>query len=328
MEYNFKINEKKWQLYWEKNKIFKTYFKKKMKKMYILDMFPYPSGKGLHVGHIKGYTATDILARVKRSQGYNVLHPIGWDAFGLPAEQYAIETNNDPNEFTNKNIKNFKQQIKSMGFSYDWDREINTTSPKYYKWTQWIFIKLFEKGLAYKEIVNVNWVPKLKTVISNEEVINGKSERGNYEVIRKPMEQWNLKITSYAERLLKDLELLDWPENIKNMQKKWIGKSEGILINFKIIGKNKKISIFTKNANMIFGVTFIVVSSEYKFINDIINYRFKKNIDLYILNSRKKFYLKHNKNFKEENGIFSGNFVEHPITKKKNSNLDFRLYFR
>ncbi|WP_373779869.1 class I tRNA ligase family protein, partial [Jeotgalibaca porci] len=225
MSYNHNTIEKKWQKYWEDNTTFKTEQKSDKPKYYILDMFPYPSGQGLHVGHPEGYTATDILARTKRAQGFNVLHPMGWDAFGLPAEQYALDTGNDPAEFTAHNIKTFKRQIQSLGFSYDWDREINTTDPEYYKWTQWIFTKLYEKGLAYEAEVSVNWCPALGTVLANEEVVDGVSERGGHPVYRKPMRQWMLKITAYAERLLDDLELVDWPDSIKDMQRNWIGRS-------------------------------------------------------------------------------------------------------
>ncbi|MDR0690589.1 MAG: class I tRNA ligase family protein, partial [Streptococcaceae bacterium] len=237
MNYNHQKIEKKWQKYWAENKTFATNENKDKKKFYALDMFPYPSGQGLHVGHPEGYTATDILSRMKRAQGYDVLHPMGWDAFGLPAEQYAIDTGNDPAKFTNENIKTFRKQINSLGFSYDWEREVNTTDPDYYKWTQWIFTKLYEKGLAYEAEVPVNWVPALGTVIANEEVMNdGTSERGAHPVVRKPMRQWMLKITAYAERLLGDLDLLDWPEPIKLMQKNWIGKSTGAEVDFALDG--------------------------------------------------------------------------------------------
>src|SRR5699024_10150241 len=227
MTFNHREIERKWQTYWEENKTFKTNTFSDKEKIYALDMFPYPSGSGLHVGHPEGYTATDIISRMKRMQGYEVLHPMGWDAFGLPAEQYALDTGNSPAEFTLENIATFKRQIQELGFSYDWDREISTTDPHYYKWTQWIFTKLYEKGLAYIDEVAVNWCPALGTVLANEEVIDGKSERGDHPVIRKPMKQWMLKITAYADRLLDDLEDLDWPESIKDQQRNWIGRSEG-----------------------------------------------------------------------------------------------------
>ena len=233
--YNHKEIEPKWQGYWAEHHTFKTGTDASKPKFYALDMFPYPSGAGLHVGHPEGYTATDILSRYKRAQGYNVLHPMGWDAFGLPAEQYAMDTGNDPAEFTAENIANFKRQINALGFSYDWDREVNTTDPNYYKWTQWIFTKLYEKGLAYEAEVPVNWVEELGTAIANEEVLpDGTSERGGYPVVRKPMRQWMLKITAYAERLLNDLDDLDWPESIKDMQRNWIGKSTGANVTFKV----------------------------------------------------------------------------------------------
>ena len=239
MSYNHQEIEKRWQKYWEENKVFKTKTDPSKPKYYVLDMFPYPSGAGLHVGHPEGYTATDIIARMKRMQGYNVLHPMGWDAFGLPAEQYAIETGNNPKDFTDKNIQIFKNQLQILGLSFDWDKEIKTSDPEYYKWTQWIFTKLYERGLAEIKDVEVNWCEGLGTVLANEEVINidGKmvSERGNHPVIKKPMRQWVLKITAYAERLLEDLEELDWPESIKEMQRNWIGKSEGAEIILRLL---------------------------------------------------------------------------------------------
>ena len=231
MAYNHKVIERKWQHYWKENKTFKTLDTTDKKKYYALDMFPYPSGQGLHVGHPEGYTATDIMSRFKRMQGYNVLHPMGWDAFGLPAEQYALKTGHNPKDFTAKNIKNFKRQIRSLGFSYDWDREVNTTDPSYYKWTQWIFEQLYKKGLAYESETLVNWAPDMMggTVVSNEEVVDGKTERGGYDVYRVPMKQWSLKITAYADRLIDDLDDIDWPENIKEQQRNWIGRSVGAL---------------------------------------------------------------------------------------------------
>lgn len=240
MGFNHKEIEKKWQKYWLENKTFAcdTYDFSKP-KYYVLDMFPYPSGNGLHVGHPEGYTATDIIARMKRMQGYNVLHPMGWDAFGLPAEQFAINTGHHPAAFTKKNIDHFREQIQSLGFSYDWDREISTTDPDYYKWTQWIFTKLYEKGLAYVDEIPVNWCPELGTVLANEEVIDGKSERGGFPVYRRPMRQWVLKITEYAERLLEDLDLCDWPQSTKEMQINWIGKSTGANVIFKIKDTDK-----------------------------------------------------------------------------------------
>ena len=234
-EYTFTAIEKKWQDYWEKNRTFRTEdFVPNKPKYYVLDMFPYPSGAGLHVGHGEGYTATDIVSRYKRMRGFNVLHPMGWDAFGLPAEQYAIDTGTHPKTTTQRNIATFRRQAKALGFSYDWEREVDTTDPGYYRWTQWIFTQLYKKGLAYMAEVPVNWCPALGTVLSNEEVIDGRSERGNHPVVRRPMRQWMLRITDYAERLLEDLEGLDWSEGIKEMQRNWIGKSIGAEVEFKL----------------------------------------------------------------------------------------------
>ena len=267
-DYNFSAIEKKWQKYWLENKTFKTDSKASGEKFYCLDMFPYPSGAGLHVGHPEGYTATDILCRYKRMKGFNVLHPMGWDAFGLPAEQYAVETGTHPAVTTKKNVDRFREQIRALGFSYDWDREVNTTDPKYYKWTQWIFEKLYEKGLAYVAEVPVNWCPALGTVLANEEVIDGRSERGNHPVIRKPMRQWMLKITEYAERLLNDLDELDWSEGIKEMQRNWIGKSTGALVDFGVsICSDTKITVYTTRCDTLFGATYMVVSPEHKLVD-------------------------------------------------------------
>ena len=244
MEYNHLKIELKWQKYWQENKTFKTEKDLSKKKCYVLDMFPYPSGAGLHVGHPLGYTATDIYSRFKRLQGFNVLHPMGWDAFGLPAEQYAIKTGTHPKVTTEDNIKNFKRQIQMLGFSYDWDREINTTDEEYYKWTQWIFLQLYKKGLAYESEVPVNWCPELKAVLANEEVVDGKSEIGGHPVVRKPMRQWMFRITEYAESLLDGLDDLDWPESVKDLQRNWIGKSEGCEVDFKIKGLSSNITVY------------------------------------------------------------------------------------
>ena len=265
-EYNFSAIEKKWQKYWLENKTFKTESKSDKPKFYCLDMFPYPSGAGLHVGHPEGYTATDILCRYKRMKGFNVLHPMGWDAFGLPAEQYAVETGTHPAVTTKKNVDRFREQIRALGFSYDWDREVNTTDPKYYKWTQWIFEQLYKKGLAYVAEVPVNWCPALGTVLANEEVIDGKSERGNHPVIRRPMRQWMLKITEYAEKLLEGLDELDWPEGVKEMQRNWIGKSTGALVDFKATGTADTITVYTTRCDTLFGATYMVLSPEHKLI--------------------------------------------------------------
>ncbi len=273
-DYNFTSIEKKWQKRWLEEKTFKTDVRAPGEKFYCLDMFPYPSGAGLHVGHPEGYTATDILCRYKRMKGFNVLHPMGWDAFGLPAEQYAVETGTHPAVTTAKNIARFREQIRSIGLSYDWDREVDTTDPKYYRWTQWIFEQLYKKGLAYVAEVPVNWCPALGTVLANEEVIDGRSERGNHPVIRRPMRQWMLKITEYAERLLKDLDKLDWPEGIKEMQRNWIGKSTGALVDFKVeklksceVEKQEDtVTVFTTRCDTLFGATYMVVSPEHKLV--------------------------------------------------------------
>ena len=265
-EYNFSAIEKKWQKFWLEHKTFKTPSVSDKPKFYCLDMFPYPSGAGLHVGHPEGYTATDILCRYKRMKGFNVLHPMGWDAFGLPAEQYAVETGTHPAITTKKNVDRFREQIRALGFSYDWDREVNTTDPKYYKWTQWIFEQLYKKGLAYVAEVPVNWCPALGTVLANEEVIDGRSERGNHPVIRMPMRQWMLRITEYAEQLLAGLDDLDWPEGVKEMQRNWIGKSTGALVDFKATGTADTITVYTTRCDTLFGATYMVLSPEHKLV--------------------------------------------------------------
>lgn len=317
MSYNHKEIEKKWQKYWAKTNTFNTHDDPEKPNFYALDMFPYPSGQGLHVGHPEGYTATDILSRVKRSQGYNVLHPMGWDAFGLPAEQYALDTGNDPAEFTQKNIETFRRQINSLGFSYDWNREVNTTDPEYYKWTQWIFTKLYEKGLAYEAEVAVNWVPELGTVISNEEVIDGKSERGGYDVVRKPMRQWMLKITAYADRLLDDLELVDWPESIKEMQRNWIGRSVGANIEFKVAGTDKSYTVFTTRPDTLFGATYSVLAPELDLVREITTPEQKAAVEAYIEETAKKSDLKRTDLAKEKTGVFTGAYAINPVNGKE-----------
>lgn len=317
MNYNHKEIEKKWQKYWAKKNEFNTHDEPDKPKFYALDMFPYPSGQGLHVGHPEGYTATDILSRFKRSQGYNVLHPMGWDAFGLPAEQYALDTGNDPAEFTKKNIETFRRQINSLGFSYDWNREINTTDPEYYKWTQWIFTKLYEKGLAYEAEVPVNWVPELGTVIANEEVIDGKSERGGYDVIRKPMRQWMLKITAYADRLLDDLEEVDWPESIKEMQRNWIGRSVGANVTFKVAGMEKDFTVFTTRPDTLFGATYAVLAPEHELVAQITTTEQKAAIDAYVEEASKKSDLNRTDLAKEKTGVFTGAYAINPVNGKE-----------
>ena len=317
MTYDHRKIEQKWQGYWSENKTYKTDIESDKDKCYVLDMFPYPSGAGLHVGHPEGYTATDILARFKRMQGYEVLHPIGWDAFGLPAEQYALDTGNDPREFTNYNIANFRRQLQSLGFSYDWDREVNTTSPDYYKWTQWIFLKLYEKGLAYIDEVPVNWCPALGTVLANEEVIDGKSERGGHPVIRRPMKQWMLKITEYAERLLTDLDKVDWPEHIKEMQRNWIGKSEGAEITFAIDGADETIAVFSTRPDTLFGATYVVLAPEHPLVDQMTTREQMDAVEMYRKEVQNKSDLERAELSKEKTGVFTGGYVIHPITQEK-----------
>jgi len=317
MVFNHRDVEKKWQQYWEQNKTFQTSEDPGQKKFYALDMFPYPSGAGLHVGHPEGYTATDILSRMKRMQGYNVLHPMGWDAFGLPAEQYALDTGNDPAVFTEQNINNFRRQIKSLGFSYDWDREINTTDPNYYKWTQWIFTKLYEHGLAYIDEVAVNWCPALGTVLANEEVIDGKSERGGHPVERRPMKQWVLKITAYAERLLTDLEELDWPESIKEMQRNWIGRSEGAEVTFGIKGHDETFTVFTTRPDTLFGATYAVLAPEHKLVDLITSPEQRAAVDAYLEQTKRKSDLERTDLAKEKTGVFTGAYAINPVNGER-----------
>lgn len=317
MSYNHKTIERKWQKYWAKHNTFNTKDEPGQPKFYALDMFPYPSGQGLHVGHPEGYTATDVVSRLKRAQGYNVLHPMGWDAFGLPAEQYALDTGNDPAEFTKKNIETFKRQINSLGFSYDWNREINTTDPEYYKWTQWIFEQMYEKGLAYEAEVPVNWVPELGTVISNEEVIDGKSERGGYDVVRKPMRQWMLKITAYADRLLDDLETVDWPESIKEMQRNWIGRSIGANVTFKVKGTEESFTVFTTRPDTLFGSTYAVLAPELDLVQKITSPEQKAAVDAYIEEASKKSDLNRTDLAKEKTGVFTGAYAINPVNQEE-----------
>ncbi|KGR84205.1 MULTISPECIES: leucine--tRNA ligase [Lysinibacillus] len=317
MSFNHEQIEKKWQRYWADNKTFKTENETAKPKFYALDMFPYPSGAGLHVGHPEGYTATDILSRFKRMQGYNVLHPMGWDAFGLPAEQYALDTGNDPAEFTAKNIATFKRQIQELGFSYDWDREINTTDPEYYKWTQWIFIQLYKKGLAYVDEVAVNWCPALGTVLANEEVIDGKSERGGHPVERRPMKQWMLKITAYADRLIDDLEEVDWPESIKDMQRNWIGRSEGAEVTFAIDGSDQNFTVFTTRPDTLFGATYCVLAPEHKLVEQITTADQRQAVEAYLEKVKMKSDLERTDLAKEKTGVFTGAYAVNPINGKK-----------
>ncbi|WHY97101.1 leucine--tRNA ligase [Peribacillus simplex] len=317
MSFDHRSIETKWQKYWEGNKTFKTGEESGKRKFYALDMFPYPSGAGLHVGHPEGYTASDILARMKRAQGYNVLHPIGWDAFGLPAEQYAIDTGNDPAEFTEHNINTFRRQIKALGFSYDWDREINTTDPDYYKWTQWIFLKLYEKGLAYIDEVAVNWCPALGTVLANEEVIDGKSERGGHPVERRPMKQWMLRITAYADRLIDDLNDVDWPENIKDMQRNWIGRSEGAEVTFNIDGFDEKFTVFTTRPDTLFGATYAVLAPEHQFVDKITSADQRAAVEAYLDEVKHKSDLERTDLAKDKTGVFTGAYAINPVNGEK-----------
>ena len=317
MAYNHKNIEKKWQDYWDSNKIFKTHDNLDKPKYYVLDMYPYPSGSGLHVGHPLGYIATDIIARYKRHKGFNVLHPMGWDAFGLPAEQYAIKTGTHPSITTRENVKNFKRQIKMLGFSYDWDREINTTDPNYYKWTQWIFIQLYNKGLAYEAEVPVNWCPELKAVLANEEVVDGKSDIGGFPVLRVPMRQWMLKITDYAESLLNGLDDLDWPQSIKEIQRNWIGKSEGARIHFDIPSINERLTVFTTRHDTLFGATYIVLAPEHPLVHKIVSDEQKDEVESYIEEAAKKSDLDRTQLNKNKTGVFLGNHALNPANDAK-----------
>ena len=316
--YNHLEIEKKWQKYWEENEIFKTdVYDFTKPKYYILDMFPYPSGDGLHVGHPRGYTATDVLARQKRMQGYNVLHPMGWDAFGLPAEQFALKTGNHPEQFTKDNIENFKRQIKSLGLSYDWSKEVSTTDSNYVKWTQWIFTKLYEQGLAYIDEKPVNFCPELGTVLANEEVIDGKSEVGGFDVIRVPMRQWVLKITAYAERLLEDLELVDWPTSTKEMQINWIGKSVGSNVTFKIKDHQKEFTVFTTRADTLFGASYCVLAPEHPFVSQITTQAQKEAVEAYLEQAQHKSDLERTELNKDKTGVFTGAYAINPVNKKE-----------
>ncbi|CAM3440122.1 leucine--tRNA ligase [Marinicrinis lubricantis] len=310
--YNPLVIEPKWQSYWDQNKTFKTEEDPNKPKFYALDMFPYPSGAGLHVGHPEGYTATDIVSRFKRMKGYNVLHPMGWDAFGLPAEQHALDTGEHPRDITVKNINNFRRQIKSLGFSYDWDREISTTDPQYYKWTQWIFLQLYKRGLAYVAEIPVNWCPALGTVLANEEVIDGKSERGGHPVIRKPMRQWVLKITEYAERLLEDLEELDWSESIKDMQRNWIGKSTGAEVEFRVEG-HEPLKVFTTRPDTLFGATYCVLAPEHPLVDLITTEEQKETVKQYQEQAAHKSDLERTELSKEKTGVFTGAYAVNPV---------------
>ncbi|MGS6024209.1 leucine--tRNA ligase [Limosilactobacillus fermentum] len=316
MAYDHKAIEKKWQRYWKQHKTFKATLDKDQKKYYALDMFPYPSGQGLHVGHPEGYTATDVMSRLKRMQGFNVLHPMGWDAFGLPAEQYALKTGHNPADFTNQNVDHFRDQIQSLGFSYDWDREVNTTDPNYYKWTQWIFEQLYKKGLAYEDEIMVNWAPDFMggTVVANEEVVDGKTERGGYPVYRVPMRQWVLKITAYADRLIDDLDLVDWPESVKEMQRNWIGRSEGASVKFKVVGHDGvEIEVFTTRADTLFGASYVVLAPENELVDQLTTPEQKAAVDAYKEEASRRSDLERTELSKEKTGVFTGAYVINPV---------------
>ena len=315
--YNHLEIEKKWQEYWENNKTFKTDIKDFSRpKYYALDMFPYPSGVGLHAGHPEGYTATDIVCRMKRMQGFNVLHPMGYDSFGLPAEQYAIKTGNNPAVFTEENIKTFRSQLKMLGFSYDWDREISTSDPTYYKWTQWIFKNLYKDGYAKLIEMPVNWCEELGTVLSNDEVINGKSERGGYPVVRKNMRQWVIDIPKYAERLLEGLEEIDWPESTKEMQRNWIGKSIGAQVKFKVDNSNEEFVVFTTRCDTLFGATYCVMSPEHPLVEKIVTDEYKESVLAYKQEVANKSELERTELNKDKTGVFTGSYAINPVNGK------------
>ncbi len=308
--------EEKWQRIWEERDLFRTEVDLAKPKFYVLDMFPYPSGAGLHVGHVTGYTATDIIARYMRTKGYNVLHPMGWDSFGLPAEQYAIRTGTHPAKTTEENINTYRRQLKSLGFSYDWSREIATSDKTYYKWTQWIFTKLFEKGLAYEAEMLVNYCPALGTVLANEEVENGKSKEGGHPVERRPLKQWVLKITAYADRLLQDLDLLDWPESLKKLQVNWIGRSEGAKVFFPVEG-SEAITVFTTRHDTLSGVTFLVIAPEHHLVLRITKPEHRQEVDAYLKATAQKTDLQRTDLAKEKTGVFTGSYAINPLNQKK-----------
>ncbi len=310
MRYDFQAIEKKWQAYWHEHRTFRTETAAGKPKYYVLDMFPYPSGSGLHVGHLEGYTATDIVARYKRSSGHNVLHPMGWDAFGLPAEQFAIKTGTHPRVITEKNVANFRETLQRMGFSYDWEREINTTDPDYYRWTQWIFLQMLDRGLAYMSEVDVNWCEELKTVLANEEVDEKIAD--GYTVVRRPLRQWVLKITAYAERLLQDLDEVDWPENVKQMQKNWIGRSEGVEVDFELPCHKTHLRVYTTRPDTLFGATYLVVSPEHPLAEKLATAQHLVEVKEYIAQAKLKTELERTGLQKEKTGVFTGSYAVNP----------------
>ena len=318
MSFDHKKIETKWQQYWDKHQTFKTNgYDFSKPKYYALDMFPYPSGSGLHAGHPEGYTATDVICRMKRMQGFNVLHPMGFDAFGLPAEQYAIKTGNNPATFTEKNIETFKKQLRAFGFSYDWEREISTADPSFYHWTQWIFKRLFEDGLAKCVDMPVNWCEELGTVLSNDEVIDGKSERGGYPVIRKNMRQWVIDIPAYAEKLLEGLETIDWPESTKEIQRNWIGKSIGAQVTFKVDGHNDSFVVFTTRCDTLFGATYCVLAPEHVLVEKIVSGEQKEAVEAYRKECATKSDLERTELNKDKTGVFTGAYAINPVNGKK-----------
>ena len=315
--YPFAEVEPRWQAYWEEHRTFRAAEPSAQPKYYCLDMYPYPSGDGLHVGHVEGYTATDIVSRYKRMRGFNVLHPTGWDAFGLPAEQYAIKHGVHPALTTARNIANFRRQMKRIGLSYDWDREVDTTDPAYYRWTQWIFLKLFERGLAYVAEVPVNWCPELGTVLANEEVVDGKSEIGHFDVVRRPMRQWMLKITAYADRLLEDLESVDWPTSTLVMQKEWIGRSTGADVEFPIEGLNANLRIFTTRPDTLFGATYMVLAPEHALVPVLATPGQRAAVEAYREATARKSDLQRADAAKEKSGVFTGSHAVNPVNGER-----------
>ena len=311
--YDHRTVEAKWQAYWEEHRTFRVKEDPTRPKFYCLDMFPYPSGSGLHVGHLEGYTATDMVSRYKRMRGFNVLHPMGWDAFGLPAEQYAVKTGIHPTRTTTENIVTFRRQMKRAGLSYDWERELSTTDPGYYRWTQWIFLKLFERGLAYVAEVPVNWCPALGTVLANEEIVDGRSEIGGFEVIRKPMRQWVLKITAYADRLLEDLKLVDWPASTLEMQKNWIGRSVGAEVEFPLVGVNGTIRVFTTRPDTLFGATYMVLAPEHPLVDVVTVQERRAEVEAYRAATARKSDLQRQDLEKEKTGVFTGGYAVNPV---------------
>ncbi len=314
--YDHHALEVKWQAYWEQHRTFRVADDRAKPKFYCLDMFPYPSGSGLHVGHLEGYTATDIVSRYKRMRGFNVLHPMGWDAFGLPAEQYAVKTGIHPVVTTAENIATFKRQMKRVGLSYDWEREISTIDPEYYRWTQWIFLKLFERGLAYVAEVPVNWCPALGTVLANEEIVDGKSEVGGFDVVRKPMRQWVLKITAYADRLLEDLKLVEWPASTLEMQKNWIGRSIGAEVEFDLVGAPGRVRVFTTRPDTLFGATYMVLSPEHPLVPVVTSADCRTEVTAYREAAARKSDLQRQELEKEKTGVFTGGYAVNPVNKE------------